>query len=59
MIEIQHFIGAEKQLLSLLPDAEDESLELATIHRDLMGIYERTGRSNRAVSCAQAEFAIF
>jgi len=59
MIEIRHFVGAEKQLLSLLPDSDEGSLELAEISRDLMGIYERTGRSERAVASAQVEFGIF
>lgn len=58
MNEIQHFVGAERQMLDLLLDSEEGSLEFARINGDLMGIYERTGRSNRAVHFAEVEFKI-
>ncbi len=58
MIEIQHFREAEASLLSLLGDVDDDSLLAARIHRTLLGLYERTGRSNRACAAAKAEFDI-
>jgi hypothetical protein len=58
MIEIQHFLEAEASLLSLLDEVEKDSLLAARIHRSLLGLYERTGRSNKAVAAALAEFAI-
>lgn len=58
MLETQQFIGAEKMLISLLPDIDESSFEYAHISRDLLGIYERTGRSIRAVECAESEFRI-
>src|SRR5580700_2762375 len=58
MLEIQQFISAEKMLSSLLPEIDTTSIEYAHINRDLMGIFERTGRSNRAVECAEIEIGI-
>jgi tetratricopeptide (TPR) repeat protein len=58
MIEIQHFLEAETSLLSLLGDIGEDSLLAARIHRSLLSLYERTGRSNKACAAAHAEFAI-
>jgi len=58
MLEIQHFISAEKSLSSLLPEVDIKSAGYAQINQDLMGIFERTGRSNRAVECAKVGFDI-
>lgn len=58
MIEIQHFSDAERSLLSLLENVEDDSEFAAKIHRSLLGIYERTGRSIRAKCSATVEFEI-
>ncbi|KAM0421250.1 hypothetical protein ACHAPT_010972 [Fusarium lateritium] len=55
MLEIQHFTEAESLLLSLLPECEEESTEKVDLLRDLMGIYERTGRSTQAVKYAKKE----
>lgn len=45
-------------LSSLLSEYDTKSVEYAHINRDLMGIFERTGRSNRAVECAKIELDI-
>lgn len=58
MIEIQHFLDAERSLLSLLENAEDGSVFAAKLHRSLLGLYERTGRSIRAKNSASLEFEI-
>lgn len=58
MIEIQHFLDAERSLLSLLENAENNSVFAAKIHRSLLGLYERTDRSIRAKSSASLEFEI-
>ncbi|KAL7957561.1 P-loop containing nucleoside triphosphate hydrolase protein [Trichoderma compactum] len=58
MIEIQHFLEAERSLLSLLETAEDDSVFAAKVHRSLLGLYERTGRSILAKNSASREFAI-
>ena len=58
MLEIQHFVSAEKTLSSLLPEVDTKSADYAHISRELMGIFERTGRRNRAVECAKIEFDI-
>lgn len=58
MVEIQQFLEAEALLLSLLGDTDEDSLLAARIHRSLMGLYERTGRSNKACAAAKTEFAI-
>ncbi|KAH6615690.1 hypothetical protein B0J18DRAFT_437947 [Chaetomium sp. MPI-SDFR-AT-0129] len=58
MVEIQHFQEAEASLLSVLDDTDEDSLLAAKIHRSLMGLYERTGRSNKACAAAKTEFAL-
>lgn len=58
MIEIQHFADAERSLLSLLENAESSSVFAAKLHRSLLGLYERTGRSIRAKNSASLEFDI-
>ncbi|PTB42496.1 hypothetical protein M441DRAFT_456657 [Trichoderma asperellum CBS 433.97] len=58
MIEIQHFLDAERSLLSLLENAEDDSVFATKVHRSLLGLYERTGRSIRAKSSASLKFEI-
>lgn len=58
MIEIQHFLDAERTLLSLLENAENDSAFAAKLHRSLLGLYERTGRSIRAKHSASLEFEI-
>ncbi|KAM0511509.1 hypothetical protein ACHAPE_009761 [Trichoderma viride] len=58
MIEIQHFVDAERSLLSLLENAENNSVFAAKLHRSLLGLYERTGRSIRAKNSASLEFEI-
>ncbi|UKZ49079.1 hypothetical protein TrVGV298_003318 [Trichoderma virens] len=58
MIEIQHFSDAERSLLSLLETAGKDSAFTAKVHRSLLGLYERTGRSIRAKSSASLEFEI-
>lgn len=58
MIEIQHFLDAERSLLSLLEDVESGSVFAGKFHRSLLGLYERTGRSIRAKSSASSEFEI-
>ncbi|GFP55674.1 hypothetical protein TASIC1_0005053200 [Trichoderma asperellum] len=58
MIEIQHFLDAERSLLSLLENAENDFVFAAKVHRSLLGLYERTGRSIRAKSSASLEFEI-
>ncbi|KAL7933132.1 hypothetical protein V8C35DRAFT_322549 [Trichoderma chlorosporum] len=58
MIEIQHFLDAEHSLLSLLENTEKDSVSAAKIHRSLLGLYERTGRSIRAKNSASSEFEI-
>lgn len=58
MIEIQHFLDAERSLLSLLENEENSSLFAAKLHRSLLGLYERTGRSIRAKTSASLEFEI-
>ncbi|KAK3291921.1 P-loop containing nucleoside triphosphate hydrolase protein [Chaetomium fimeti] len=58
MVEIQHFRQAEDSLLSLLATTDKNSLPAARIHRSLIGLYERTGRSNKACAAATREFAI-
>ncbi|KAL6823270.1 TPR-like protein [Trichoderma camerunense] len=57
-IEIQQFLEAERSLLSLLETAENGSVLSAKVHRSLLGLYERTGRSILAKSSASSEFAI-
>ncbi|KAK4076770.1 uncharacterized protein Triagg1_4373 [Trichoderma aggressivum f. europaeum] len=58
MIEIQHFLDAERSLLSLLETAENGSALAAKVHRSLLGLYERTGRSILAKRSASLEFDI-
>ncbi|QYT03110.1 hypothetical protein H0G86_010079 [Trichoderma simmonsii] len=58
MIEIQHFLEAERSLLSLLETAKNDSELAAKVHRSLLGLYERTGRSILAKSSASSEWAI-
>lgn len=58
MIEIQDFSDAERSLLSLLENAEDAAEFAAKLHRSLLGLYERTGRSIRAKNSATLEFDI-
>ncbi|KAL7918377.1 P-loop containing nucleoside triphosphate hydrolase protein [Trichoderma austrokoningii] len=58
MIEIQHFLDAERSLLSLLENAENSPTFAAKLHRSLLGLYERTGRSIRAKNSAGLEFDI-
>ena len=58
MLETQQFVAAEKMLSSLLSEYDTKSIEYAHINRDLMGIFERTGRSNRVVECAEIELDI-
>ncbi|KAL7790602.1 TPR-like protein [Trichoderma afarasin] len=58
MIEIQHFLEAERSLLSLLETAENDSKLAAKAHRSLLGLYERTGRSILAKSSASSEWTI-
>lgn len=45
--------------MDLIPEIEEGSIEYADNTQDLMGIYERTGRSNKAVTCAKTELEIF
>lgn len=59
MLELQQFIGAESLIKSLLLDIDTDSLERARMNRILMGLFERTGRSVRALECAKIEFDIF
>ncbi|KAL6692957.1 P-loop containing nucleoside triphosphate hydrolase protein [Trichoderma pleuroticola] len=58
MIEIQQFLEAERSLSSLLETAENDSVLAAKVHRSLLGLYERTGRSILAKNSATLEFAI-
>jgi hypothetical protein len=58
MIEIQQFLDAERSLLSLLKNAKNSSAFVAKLHRSLLGLYERTGRSIRAKTSATVEFGI-
>ncbi|KAI0813767.1 hypothetical protein GGR55DRAFT_702758 [Xylaria sp. FL0064] len=59
MLESQQFIGAEALIKSQLLDIDATSLECAHLNRILMGLYERIGRSVRALECAKFEFDIF
>lgn len=59
LLEIQRYTGAEELLMDLIPEIEEGSIEYADNTQDLMGIYERTGRSNKAVACARKELEIF
>ncbi|KAI1273566.1 hypothetical protein F5Y07DRAFT_402296 [Xylaria sp. FL0933] len=59
MLETQQFTGAEALIKSQLLDIDATSLECAHLNRILMGLYERTGRSVRALECAKVEFDIF
>lgn len=58
MIEIQHFLDAERSLLSLLETTKNDSVLAAKLHRSLLGLYERTGRSILAKSSASSELPI-
>ncbi|KAK1246825.1 hypothetical protein MKX08_000627 [Trichoderma sp. CBMAI-0020] len=58
LIEIQQFLDAERSLLSLLEKTRDNSVFAAKVHRSLLGLYERSGRSIRAKSSANLEFEI-
>ncbi|KAK7398137.1 hypothetical protein QQX98_012501 [Neonectria punicea] len=58
MIEIQHFLEAESSLLSLLQEVEPGSPMAAKTHRNLLGLYERTGRSILAVEATKNELHI-
>lgn len=58
MIEIQHFLDAKRSLLSLLENAESNPVFAAKLHRSLLGLYERTGRSICAKNSASLEFEI-
>ncbi|RWA07908.1 hypothetical protein EKO27_g7190 [Xylaria grammica] len=59
MLELQQFVGAEDLIKSQLPDLDSTSIEYAHMNRILMGLFERTGRSVRALECAKIEFDIF
>lgn len=58
MIEIQHFLEAERSLHLILENIEPDSLGAAKIQRSLLGLYERMGRSVKACEAAKAELAI-
>lgn len=55
---IPHFVDAERSLLSLLENAENNFVFTAKLHRSLLGLYERAGRSIRAKSFASLEFEL-
>ncbi|KAI1108245.1 P-loop containing nucleoside triphosphate hydrolase protein [Nemania sp. NC0429] len=59
MLEQQQFIGAETLMQNQLSNMDDSSLEYAHMNRMLMGLFERTGRSIKALKCAKLEFDIF
>ncbi|KAI1130670.1 P-loop containing nucleoside triphosphate hydrolase protein [Nemania abortiva] len=59
MIELQQFVSAEALVKCQLLKIEAESLENAHMNRILMGLFERTGRSVRALDCAEVEFKFF
>ncbi|KAH6623777.1 P-loop containing nucleoside triphosphate hydrolase protein [Chaetomium tenue] len=61
LVEIQHFLAAEAALVSLLGDmthhvGKGSSPLGARIQRNLMGLYERTGRSKKARAAAEIEY---
>ncbi|UKZ62150.1 uncharacterized protein TrAtP1_003410 [Trichoderma atroviride] len=58
MIEIQQFLDAERSLFSLLENADNNPIFAAKLHRSLLGLYERTGRSILAKKSASLEFEI-
>lgn len=59
MVEIQHFLEAEAALVPFLDDTGGErSLSAANIHRSLMALYERTGRTKKACAAAKVELGI-
>ncbi|KAI0867246.1 P-loop containing nucleoside triphosphate hydrolase protein [Hypoxylon argillaceum] len=59
MLELQQFISVEALIKSQLLDIDAASLEYASMNRILVGLFERTGRSIRALECAKIEFDIF
>jgi hypothetical protein len=56
MLGIQHFLEAESSFISFLSDMDPDCLIAATIHRNLVGVYERMGRSVKA--CASARISL-
>lgn len=59
MLEIQHFDAAESSLRLLLRDQDPESLTTARIRQSLVSVFERTGRSVKAVESARICLDIF
>ncbi|OAQ60315.1 tetratricopeptide repeat domain-containing protein [Pochonia chlamydosporia 170] len=58
LIEIQQYVEAERTVLDRLDTVEDGSAFAARVHRNMVGLYERTGRSIRAKASASLEFEI-
>ncbi|KAI1171207.1 P-loop containing nucleoside triphosphate hydrolase protein [Nemania sp. FL0916] len=59
MLNRQQFKSAESIIKSQLSNIDPSSLEYAHMNRILRGLFERTGRSARALECAKIEFDIF
>ena len=59
MVEIQNFSDAEKAAKSILTEANNVPRLALRNYRNLLGLYERTGRSIKAYEAAKNEYDVF